>query len=72
MHAKARAIMFFRRACELGDAAGCNRFFKSKDALKVLDTRSPDETSWLNVTPEIADDAGPRSPESLQKAVYGK
>ena len=31
-------------------------------AWQVLDTRSPDETSWLNVTPEIADDAGPRCP----------
>lgn len=39
----------------------CQRFFKSHDALKVLDTRSPDEKPWLNVTPEIADDAGPRS-----------
>jgi TPR repeat protein len=72
MHAKARAIMFFRRACELGDPQSCQRFFKSHDALKVLDTRSDDEKAWLNVTPELADDAGPRTPESLQKAVYGK
>jgi len=70
MHAKARSIMFFRRACELGNAQGCNRFFKAHDALRILDTRSEDEKSWLSVTPEIAD--GPRTPESLQKAVYDK
>ena len=69
MHAKARAIMFFRRACELGDAQGCRRFLKSRDALKVLDTRSEDEKAWLNVTPEEGSEV--RSPASLQQAVYG-
>eukprot|EP00293_Proteomonas_sulcata_P020550 CAMPEP_0184298278 /NCGR_PEP_ID=MMETSP1049-20130417/9109_1 /TAXON_ID=77928 /ORGANISM="Proteomonas sulcata, Strain CCMP704" /LENGTH=330 /DNA_ID=CAMNT_0026608357 /DNA_START=274 /DNA_END=1266 /DNA_ORIENTATION=+ len=56
LHAKARAIMFYRRACELADAKGCKLFFQSKDALKMIDTRNDDEKSWLNVTPSMAQD----------------
>jgi len=39
------------RMLDLGADARC---------AQTLDTRSEDEKSWLNVTPEIADNAGPR------------
>ena len=35
LHAKARAVMFYRRACELGDPQGCRIYRKSPDGLKV-------------------------------------
>jgi hypothetical protein len=35
LHAKARAVMFYRRACELGDPKGCSIYRKSPEGLKV-------------------------------------
>jgi hypothetical protein len=35
LHAKARAVMFYRRACELGDPQGCSIYRKSPEGLKV-------------------------------------
>mmetsp|Transcript_34421 Transcript_34421/g.77621 ORF Transcript_34421/g.77621 Transcript_34421/m.77621 type:complete len:352 (-) Transcript_34421:21-1076(-) len=52
LQARARAVMFFRRACELGSALGCKRFLGSNDAFKVIDTRNESEKMWLNVTPQ--------------------
>ncbi|EKX49959.1 hypothetical protein GUITHDRAFT_135643 [Guillardia theta CCMP2712] len=52
LQARARAVMFFRRACELGNALGCKRFLGSNDAFKVIDTRNESEKAWLNVTPQ--------------------
>lgn len=60
LQAKARSVMFFRRACELGSAKGCQIFYKSNDGVKVIDARSEDEKDWLSVTPTI--DGTPRAP----------
>lgn len=37
LHAKARAVMFYRRACELGEAQGCKIYRNSVEGLKVCE-----------------------------------
>ena len=49
LHAKARAVMFYRRACELGDPQGCKKYRAAPEGLKEVDTRAGDEVFWLNV-----------------------
>lgn len=49
LHAKARGVMFYRRACELGDPQGCHKYRNAPEGLKEVDTRTGDEMFWLNV-----------------------
>jgi len=56
LHAKARGVMFYRRACELGDPQGCKIYRNAQEGLKEVDTRTGDEVFWLNVN-ESKDEA---------------